>query len=136
MVFYQCHVIRRKRNFLIATDLDDAALAGNDLVEKSTVLEFYRDNLITDPGLFTSIQVIDTSTRNGNQTFHCTPLECRYSGGLDTTPRFSELQGAVNWVAFDHGYSADRGLPTLGHPTPALRNRTGPLVVTGSGASM
>src|ERR1700732_4032188 len=64
--FYQCHVIRRKRNFVIPTDLYDAALARNDLVEKSTVLEFYRDNLITDPGLFTSIQVIDTSTRDRN----------------------------------------------------------------------
>ena len=44
----------------------DAALARNDLVEKSAVLEFYRDNLITDPCLFNSIQVIDTSTRNRN----------------------------------------------------------------------
>src|SRR5580693_1562133 len=53
---YQCHVIRRKRNFLKPTDLYDAALARNDLVEKSTVLEFYRDHLITDPCLFNSIQ--------------------------------------------------------------------------------
>jgi hypothetical protein len=64
--FYQCHVIRHKRNFLIPADLYDAALARNDLVEKSAVLEFYRDNLITDPCLFNSIQVIDTSTRNRN----------------------------------------------------------------------
>src|ERR1700676_3481679 len=63
---YQRHVIRRKRNLLVPTDLNDAALARNDLVEESAVLEFYRDNLITDPCLFTSIQVIDTSTRNRN----------------------------------------------------------------------
>src|SRR5882762_1126534 len=64
--FYQYHVLRRKRNFLIPTDLYDAALARNDLVEKSTVLEFYRDNLITDPCFFNSIQLVDTSTRNRN----------------------------------------------------------------------
>jgi len=46
------------------TDLDDAALARNHLVEKSAVLELHRDNLITDPGLFNFLQVIDTSTRN------------------------------------------------------------------------
>jgi len=63
---YRCHVIRRKRNFRIPADLDNAALAHDDLLESSAVFEFHRDNLVADTCLFSLFQVIDASTRNRN----------------------------------------------------------------------
>lgn len=36
---YGCDFLRRKRDFLISSDLDDAALAGNNLVEMPAVPE-------------------------------------------------------------------------------------------------
>ena len=63
---YGCHVIRGKRDFLKAADLDNEAFAHNDLLEKSTVLEFHGGDLITDTRFCSSFQVIDASTRNWN----------------------------------------------------------------------
>jgi len=63
---YGCHLIRRKRNFRIPTDFYNAALAHDDLIENSAVLEFHRDNLVADACLFSLFQVIDASTRNWN----------------------------------------------------------------------
>src|SRR6267143_2842985 len=83
---YRNHVLRRKRNFLIPTDLDDAAFTGDDLIESSSVLEFHRDNLITDACFFCLFQDVDTSTRNWNYTFHFIPQGLKFSEGLHITP--------------------------------------------------
>jgi Crp-like helix-turn-helix protein len=53
----------------MSTDLDDAVLARKDLIEKTIVLEFHRDNLIADACLRSSFRVIDAYPRNRNQTF-------------------------------------------------------------------
>jgi hypothetical protein len=63
---YGCDILRRKRNLLKSTDLDNTALARNHLIERPAVLEFHRDNLVTDARLRNARQVIDTSTRNRN----------------------------------------------------------------------
>jgi hypothetical protein len=54
--------IRCKGNFLKATDLDDAALAGDHLIESSAIPEFHRNHLITYARLSGSFQVVDKPT--------------------------------------------------------------------------
>jgi len=60
------YVISCKRNFLVTPDLYDATLTGGDLVERSAVLEFHRDNLITDAGLCISFERTDKPIGNVN----------------------------------------------------------------------
>jgi hypothetical protein len=60
---------RSKKNFIISTNLDEAALARKDLVEKSNVLEIHRNDLITHACLRIPFQAIGTSPRNQDQTF-------------------------------------------------------------------
>lgn len=50
----------------MTSDLYDAALTGGDLVERSAVLEFHRDNLITDAGFRVSFERIDKPSGNLN----------------------------------------------------------------------
>jgi hypothetical protein len=59
---HRSHFIRRKGNFLKAADLNNATLAGNDLVERSTVPELHGNHLVTYAGLSGSLQVIDKPT--------------------------------------------------------------------------
>jgi len=61
---HRCYVISCKRNFFVTSDLYDAALTGGDLVERSAVLEFHRDNLITDAGFRVSFERIDKPSGN------------------------------------------------------------------------
>jgi hypothetical protein len=63
---YRSHFIWRKRNFLEPADLNNAALAGNDLIKRSTVPEFHGDYLIAYACLSGSLQVVDKPTRYGN----------------------------------------------------------------------
>src|SRR5258708_33426013 len=49
---YRCHVIRTKGNFRIPADLDNAALAHNDLLQTSPVFAFPPHNLVPAPCLF------------------------------------------------------------------------------------
>ena len=50
----------------MTSDLYDAALTGGDLVERSAVLEFDRDNLITDACFCISLERIDKPSGNLN----------------------------------------------------------------------
>ena len=45
---HRCHVITRKRNFLIAPNFYNATLTYDNLIKGPAVLEFHRDNLKTD----------------------------------------------------------------------------------------
>jgi hypothetical protein len=45
---HRCHVIRLKRNFPVPSDLNNTALARSYLIERSPVLEHYRDYLVAD----------------------------------------------------------------------------------------
>ena len=56
------------------TDRDNAAFTRDDLIERSTVFQFHRDNLITDACLFSLFQVTRKLAGNWNQAFHWTPL--------------------------------------------------------------
>ncbi len=60
------HVIRCKRNFLVPSDLNNAALTDDDLIERSTVFEYHRDYLIAEACLFGVFQVIDKPAGNRN----------------------------------------------------------------------
>ena len=50
----------------MSADLDGAALARKDLIEKTIVHEFHRDNLIADACLRSSFQAIDASLPESN----------------------------------------------------------------------
>jgi hypothetical protein len=63
---HRCHFIRSKRNFLEASDLDNAALAGDDLIVRSAVSEFHRNDLIPYTGLAGVLEVVDKPTRYWN----------------------------------------------------------------------
>jgi hypothetical protein len=45
------YVIRSKWNFGVTSDLDNAALAYDNLFEASTVLELHSDDLVSHTGL-------------------------------------------------------------------------------------
>jgi hypothetical protein len=60
------HFLRGKGNFLEPSDLDNAAFAGDDLIEGSAVPEFHRYHLIAYAGLSRSLQVIDKTARYWN----------------------------------------------------------------------
>lgn len=51
------------------TDRDNAAFTRDDLIERSTVFQFHRDNLITDACLFRLFQVTRKLAGNWNQAF-------------------------------------------------------------------
>src|ERR1700745_3493990 len=59
-----CYFLRRKRNFLVSANFDDAALARDNLIETPAVLELDRDYLISDTRLPTLFQTIETRLRN------------------------------------------------------------------------
>jgi len=63
---HRCHIIRRKRNFLVPPDLYNAALTREDLIERSTVPEFHGNYLIAYACLTSSFQVINKRTGNWN----------------------------------------------------------------------
>jgi hypothetical protein len=63
---HRCHFIRRKGNFLEPADLDDAAFAGDDLIVRSAVSEFHRNDLIPYTGLSSVLKVVGKPTRYWN----------------------------------------------------------------------
>jgi hypothetical protein len=63
---HRCHFVSRKRNFLEPTDLDNAALTGDDLIVRSAVSELHRNDLITYSGLSGVLEVVDKPTRYWN----------------------------------------------------------------------
>jgi hypothetical protein len=63
---HRSYFIRCKRNFLEPANLNNAALAGNDLIKRSTVPEFHRNYLIAYACLSGSLQVVDKPTGYGN----------------------------------------------------------------------
>jgi len=71
---YRSNVLRRKGNLLEAADFDDAAFAGGHLIEMSSVLESDGNNLVTDAGFRSSLQLIDKTAGNRHYVFHCIPL--------------------------------------------------------------
>jgi hypothetical protein len=58
------NVLRNKRNFGVTPDLDNAALAYDNLFEASTVLKLHCDDLVSDAGFRSSFQLIETGFRN------------------------------------------------------------------------
>jgi hypothetical protein len=58
------NVIGSKRNFGVTPDLDNAALAYDNLFEASTVPELHCDDLVSHTGLRSSFQLIETRFRN------------------------------------------------------------------------
>jgi hypothetical protein len=58
------NVLRNKRNFGVTPDLDNAALAYDNLFEASTVLKLHCDDLVSDTGFRSSFQLIETGFRN------------------------------------------------------------------------
>jgi hypothetical protein len=60
------HFLRGKGNFLEPSDFDNAAFAGDDLIEGSSVAEFHRYYLIAYACLSGSLQVIDKTARYWN----------------------------------------------------------------------
>jgi hypothetical protein len=59
-------VFRGKGDFLIASDFNDAAFAGDDLIEGSAVPKLYGDYLIADAGFSNFFQGVDEPSRNWN----------------------------------------------------------------------
>jgi hypothetical protein len=60
------YFFRSKGNFLEPADFDDAALAGDNLIEGATVAEFHGDDLIAYAGLSCSLHVVDKALRYWN----------------------------------------------------------------------
>jgi len=61
---HRLYFLWRKRNLLVSSDLNDAALAGNNLIEAPAVLEFDCDYLIPDTRFPASFQFLETGLRN------------------------------------------------------------------------
>jgi hypothetical protein len=61
---HRSYVLWSKRNFGVTPDLDNATLAYDNLFEASTVLELHCDDLVSDTGLRSSFQLIETGFRN------------------------------------------------------------------------
>jgi hypothetical protein len=58
------HILRGKRNFGVTPDLDNAALAYDNLFEASAVLELHCDDLVSHTGFRSSFQLIETRLGN------------------------------------------------------------------------
>ena len=70
---HRFYFLRRKRNLLVSSHFDDAALAGDNLIETPAVLELNRDYLIPDTRLPASFQLAETGLRNRIQALRDGP---------------------------------------------------------------
>lgn len=61
-----CYVARRKRDFLITPDFDNAALARDNLIEGCTIPELHGNHLIADARFSCLFQEIEKTTGNWN----------------------------------------------------------------------
>lgn len=67
---HRLHFLLRKGNVLMPSHFNDAALAGDGLVEASTIFKFDRNNVVADTRFFVVLQVIDTFDGKLNQALH------------------------------------------------------------------
>jgi len=60
------YFLRRKRNLIVSSDFDDAALAGSNLIEMPAVLELDCDypDIGSDSCLPTSFQIVEAGLTN------------------------------------------------------------------------
>ncbi len=98
--------------------LYDASFAYDHLIENSLILEFHRDNLISNTCLFRALQMFCTPTRNGYQPFHRNPptLESNRAGtaSYDTAKVLSTVAGTKN----KRTYFKDGSMRLLGFLIP------------------
>lgn len=78
---YRDQVVWRERDFVVAPDLDNAPLTGNNLIESPAIANLHGNYLIAYACFSGLLEKIDKTIGNGDQAFHRAPLEFKFDGG-------------------------------------------------------